>query len=522
MKIRTHVIAATLLLGCAWTAAAELVSTERATRELPIYLGGTFVLENTAGDIDLMGTDDAKVVISIEKTVHAVDKVALEDGVQHTLVRFGGDETTRLVQTLLPPPVMRTGRWLSAVKYTIRVPRTVHVRIVTTSATHISVTDIRGNVFIKSFDGLITVQDVTGPSLVATANGNIVFIAPARSLSDATLSTVNGDIEVRAPRDANFQWVGEAIKGDVRTTFPARIAFMGSKFHGAVNAPGGPTITTQTIMGNVSVLQNGTKVAAARSLRDAAPENFVPSHSSGVSVRRVAETIRREKVQGTLSFTTILGNVSVDEVRGNVNVTTGAGEVQLGSVFGSCQVTSFGGPLNLGDILGTLTARTEAGDILVQAARTGGTIITGGGTIRLLYTGGETRLQSGGGDIVVRQAAAPINAETQSGDISITVDPGSKTETITAKTAKGNVRLNVAPGFAADIDATVITSDPDSNNVVSDLTGLQIRREQIGGKTRIRATGKVNGGGERVDLYAEDGGIQITARAGAPITILTP
>ena len=38
-------------------------------------------------------------------------------------------------------------------------------------------------------------------------------------------------------------------------------------------------------------------------------------------------------------------------------------------------------------------------------------------------------------------------------------------------------------------------------------------REQVGGKTKIHAMGKVNGGGERVELYAEDGGIQISARA---------
>ncbi|MGZ8796761.1 MAG: hypothetical protein ACXW2F_05395, partial [Thermoanaerobaculia bacterium] len=87
---------------------------------------------------------------------------------------------------------------------------------------------------------------------------------------------------------------------------------------------------------------------------------------------------------------------------------------------------------------------------------------------------------------------------------------------------KGNLSLNVAPAFAAEIDATVITSDPDRNNIVSDLAGLQVRREQIGGKTKIRATGKVNGGGERVELYAEDGGIQISTHAGTPVGSVTP
>jgi hypothetical protein len=219
-------------------------------------------------------------------------------------------------------------------------------------------------------------------------------------------------------------------------------------------------------------------------------------------------------VSGFFRYFTNLGNIIIGQIHGDANLTTGAGEVALGSVFGNCQVVSRGGPLNLGQILGVLSARTEAGDVVVQSARKGGTIITGGGTIRLLYTGGETTLHSGGGDIIVKQADGPINAETQSGDITIDIDADLKTEKITAKTAKGNVMINVPASFAADIDATVVTSDPDVNNINADFDGLQVRREQIGGKTKIRATGKINGGGDRLELYAEDGGIQISTHAG--------
>ena len=518
MMLRNYLIAALLVAGTV-PAMADVQSTERASRELPIYIGGTFVLENTAGDIEIIGVDGEKVLIDIEKVVRASDKNTLEEGVQQTVVRFAGDEKMRVVQTMLPPPVLPR-RWLTTVKYNVRVPRTVHVKVVTTTATRIRVADIRGNVYVKSFDGQITLQNITGPSTVDTANGNVLFIAPARSLSNATLTTVNGNIEVRAPRDANFVWVGDTIGGDVRTSFAARASFMGSRFRASINAPGGPTLTTLSIMGTLSVLQSPSN-AKVQSLL-AADQMVIPNTPTRVAVNRVAQDYIQDEVRGTLAFSTLQGNIGVTSVHGNVDVKTGAGEIRLGSVYGNCAATSNGGPLTLGDILGTLTARTEAGDVLVQAARNGGTIITGGGTIRLLYTGGDTRLQSGGGDIVVRQAAGAITADTRSGDISITLDSNSKTEKVTAKSAKGNVRLNVAPGFAADIDATVITSDPDNNNVTSDIPGLEFRREQVGGKTKIRATGKVNGGGDRVELYAEDGAIQISTRAGAPITILSP
>ena len=81
---------------------------------------------------------------------------------------------------------------------------------------------------------------------------------------------------------------------------------------------------------------------------------------------------------------------------------------------------------SIGDVNGEIRANTKAGDIQIQAARSGGQITTGGGILRLLYAGGPTRLQSGGGDITVRQANSTITAQTRSGDISITMDAASQ------------------------------------------------------------------------------------------------
>jgi hypothetical protein len=203
-------------------------------------------------------------------------------------------------------------------------------------------------------------------------------------------------------------------------------------------------------------------------------------------------------------------------------VQTAAGEIKLGTVYGDCNVVSLGGPLDLGDIIGALFASTQAGDVHVRAARVGGRIFTAGGSIRLLYTGGVTALQSGGGDIVVRQAAGPINAETRSGDINITTDPNQKSQKIEARTGRGNVTLNMTQGFGADIDAMIVAVDPDAYTINSDFTGLQITKFRVGSKTRIRAMGKLNGGGERIDIYAEEGDIRISNVTASPLTIISP
>ncbi len=508
MMIRRLFAAGLILASATAVRAAQVTSNQRISKELPMYIGGSFVLDNPFGDVTVIGTDDTKVLVIAEKTVSALDKDALAEGVDQTELVVAGDGRRRVVKTLIP--AVHSGSWTSGVKYTVRVPRTVHL-IVTSGVSHVHIIGMRATVFVKIFSGLVTLEQLTGASTVEATNASVVFNAPDRGMTDTVLSTVNGNIEVHAPSGTRFRWEAATMKGDMLTTFPVHGAFMGARFSGTINGEGGPLVSTRSFMGKIVVLQNGTSVAAAKSVRP------LPGGPDASGIQTVEmRPLELLSVQGFLRYVTNLGNIIIGEIHGNADLTTGAGEVQLGSVFGDCSVVSRGGPLNLGNIIGTLSARTEAGDVRVQSARKGGTIITGGGTIRVNYTGGDTRLQSGGGDIFVTHADGPINAETQSGDITITVDGDTRTNKITAKTAKGNVMINVLATFAADVDATVITSDPDSNNITSDLAGLQYRREQIGGKTKLRATGKVNGGGDRLELYAEDGGIQISTHAGAP------
>ncbi|MDQ6800930.1 MAG: hypothetical protein M3041_08850, partial [Acidobacteriota bacterium] len=82
--------------------------------------------------------------------------------------------------------------------------------------------------------------------------------------------------------------------------------------------------------------------------------------------------------------------------------------------------------------------------------------------------------------------------------------------------------INLSPKYGADIDAVILTTDPEANSIHSDFAGLQIKSEQVGSKTRIHATGKVNGGGERVELYAEEGDIHISNLTASPVSIMPP
>ena len=511
MKTRALFAAAILLTAGAASAATVKKMFVVEAKSFPFRDGGVVVIENPVGNVEITGSDDNGVVTAEAfKMVSAVDDDWIEEGRRQTNLIVGGDEKTRVFRTTIP--MMRAPQWTSSVTWRITAPRSAHLRVLSNTSDHIRVTNIQGNVFVKNFAGSIALDNLSGTISVESVNGSILY-KTQQPQAHVRLATVNGNIMVKVPPSADFRWVAETVKGDITTNLPARGTLIGATFRGSVNAPGGPTLTTATLTGNVTLLSTATTGAAAvQSLRTSplvqkmaigAPNAITPAGLSPQGTKQaVIEELRWK-------YVTNIGDVEVEQIRGDAEIFTGAGAVRLGSVGGALNVVSRGGPLHLGQINGPVTATTRAGDVFVDSARRGGTIATRGGTIRLNYAGGSTRLVSGGGDITVAQASAPINAETRSGDISITVDPAAKSQRITAETDKGNIVLYLGAGFGADVEATIVTTDANAHAVVSDFPGLSIQREPVGSRIRIRAIGKLNGGGEKVVLEAADGGIKI-------------
>jgi DUF4097 and DUF4098 domain-containing protein YvlB len=487
--------------------AASFTAADAYEQEAPINPDGTVVIENPFGNVEVIGTDGLSVVrFTVRRTMSGNEVGALDEARQKSPLLFYGDNRMRMIKTGVP--MVHDMRWSIGVAYVIRVPRSVAVRITSHSSERLHLVNINGSVVVKNTNGTIALENVTGPVSAESANGNIVFDTPNPPLNDIELTSINGNVEVSMPTTSTFRWSGQTLRGDFFSTIPIVGKFTGPNFRAALSN-NGPQIVTNSMMGNVYLLRRGTKASEAKSMRAA----------TATQVRQtvIARSLQAPFFNGDLVYSTPLGNITVGHVRGSARVDTSAGEVRLGVVQGQCEVVSNGGPLTLGDILGPLNARTRAGDVLINAAHNGAIVSTGGGIIRMLFAAGATNLHSAGGDIDVRQASGPISAETSSGDVTLRLDPAVRSAAIDAKTQQGNVMIIVSGQLAADIEATLVTSDPDANSIHSDFTGLTIRRDQVGSKTRIRATGRVNGGGDRVNLYAEDGDITIRTTVGPSV-----
>ncbi|HEU4886905.1 MAG TPA: hypothetical protein VFV49_03390, partial [Thermoanaerobaculia bacterium] len=428
MKTRVLIAAIVVSAFGAANAHAVLRKTMEANQKYELDAGGTFVLENPVGDVDITGADVMQIEAHIVTTITAADEAAFQEAQRYSGLLTGGDSKIRVVRAAAVASNYRQTPWTVSARWTIRVPRSSSIRVVSYSSRAIRISNILGNVTVKNFNGSLILTNLNASTLAESVNGSIIFNTP-RPRGNVMLGTVNGSVTATVDPNANLRWVAKTVKGDIRTNLPARGTMVGTTFRGSVNAPGGPTITTSSLMGNVRLITAGS--VPSQSIRNV--PNVVQSPAI-VAGQQTSTAGRGDFQRGTLvssmKYATSLGDVKVSRVRGDVDVFTGAGQVQLGEVTGICKVRSLGGPLQLGEIMGVLTASTRAGDILVDSTRRGGTISTDGGTISLLYTSGPTRLMSGGGDITVRQAAAAVNAETSSGDIAITIDPQSKSETI--------------------------------------------------------------------------------------------
>ncbi|HYK03749.1 MAG TPA: DUF4097 family beta strand repeat-containing protein [Thermoanaerobaculia bacterium] len=527
MKIRAFIAVFAVTAGGAALAQQQqplLRKTIQSKHKFTLAPGGTFVLENPIGNVDVRGSDVVDVEANVTTILTAQNQAAMDQASKSGVI-IGPDPKTRVVRTAIGA-YMPKKQWAGEAHWTVKVPRNASVRILSTAVGRIRVSGVNGAVRVKNFNGSITIVNVTGAVVAESVNGSIAY-STAQPRGNVVLATLNGHVTASVASNADLRWVAETATGDIRTNLPARGTFFGGTFRGSVNAPGGPTISTSSLMGNIHLLAAGTGEQSSQTIRRANPDMTAPppptirNVAQGQSAAGGPRVYQRGIVKESIKYATSVGDVKIAQIRGDADVMTGAGEVQIGSVSGTAVVRSEGGPLQLGEVLGVLTASTRAGDIFIDSTRRGGTISTQGGTIRLLYTGGPTKLTSGGGDIVVRQAAGPVNAETTSGDITISVDAALKSGAVQAKTAKGNVVLNVDPRFAADIDATITTANPNADTFLSDIPGLTVNRSQAAGKTLIRATGKINGGGQKVVLNATDGDIRITTGRVAP-TIVKP
>lgn len=490
----------------------------------PVDPGSLVVVSNPFGNVSVEGSNGDTLEVRARLTIRGVDQKAIAEGRKEVRLRLSTIAQGKLIQTL-GAQARRSSGWAATVDYQISLPRSSNVRITTTSSDEIRAWNLAGGLQIRNFNGRIDVTSSGAPMFIDTVNGDIVLRLTGTPSADSRISTVNGTVQVFVPDNAAFHWIAESLTGEAiahRSLAPSLTRESDTRYSARING-GGKHVHTSALIGRLLLAplseaprhtavpyDRAAVVTAAAATRDSYEQIF-DSLAQFLLQRPTARSfvLSRQMIPTEFAFDTELGNIIVGEFQQSSRVSTGAGEIVVGRALGDLKVTTRGGPINLGVIRGTVKAETGAGSILIASAERGGVARTGGGSINVRRSAGPIQLVSGGGDITVHEARGDVRAQTTSGDITVSLWRHATTPQVDLRARGGNIILTFPDSMKATIDATVYTSTPDSHGIRTTLEGMEILRDEVGGRTRIRLRGPLNGGGPRFVVEAEDGSIQL-------------
>ncbi|HSD72661.1 MAG TPA: DUF4097 family beta strand repeat-containing protein, partial [Thermoanaerobaculia bacterium] len=231
----------------------------------------------------------------------------------------------------------------------------------------------------------------------------------------------------------------------------------------------------------------------------------VRPHAMPRAVWAIDAPVERGDVAGDFLATSGTSSYRIGNVTGKVKILTHSGEITVASAGGNADVKTFGGDIRLGPVKGDLAAQTLAGDVRAAAVAGSASVETSGGDIRIERVDGWLRARTAGGDIVVPGVGGHIDAETAGGDVRIAVANRQPKEGISIVNGGGDVALMLPSDFKGDLELTVTEADPSEPAVRSEFPEVSISRKD----GTVRATGTLNGGGEKVRVQTSSGTIQL-------------
>lgn len=207
---------------CAFAAAAALPAadgdTARAKFSDPAK-PGTFKMSLAWADVKITGTDGDEVVVNSsiqeKKEKEQVDK----DGFR----RLDDDVTFELKEknNVISLSVSSDQHWFShGTEFVIQVPRNTNLVIRTQLGGEIAVANVDGDIDVNSMNGEVTLTDIGSSAVVSTMNGEVKANFRQAPTKPVSITSMNGEIDLRLPADTKANLRMRTHNGSIRTNFP--------------------------------------------------------------------------------------------------------------------------------------------------------------------------------------------------------------------------------------------------------------------------------------------------------------
>jgi hypothetical protein len=111
--------------------------------------------------------------------------------------------------------------WMSSgAEFDIKVPRNTNLILRTEAGGDIEVKGVEGDIDINSMNGEVTLEDIASSAVVNTMNGEVHVTFSKAPVKPVSLSSMNGEIDLRLPADTKANLRMRTHNGSIRTNFP--------------------------------------------------------------------------------------------------------------------------------------------------------------------------------------------------------------------------------------------------------------------------------------------------------------
>lgn len=179
---------------------------------------GTLKISLPWAEVHVIGTDGNEIVVT--STLEQKGKKPVDDD---GFRRLDEDVSFEVVEKNNTATIVMSGDNLWAAhgaEFHVQVPRNTHLVLRTEAGGDVQVENIDGDIDINSMNGEVALTDIGSSAVINTMNGEVTATfkkAPAKPVS---ITSMNGEIDLRLPADTKANLRMRTHNGTIRTNFP--------------------------------------------------------------------------------------------------------------------------------------------------------------------------------------------------------------------------------------------------------------------------------------------------------------
>src|SRR6478736_2771300 len=180
---------------------------------------GTLKLSLPWAEARVTAIDGNEVIVS-----SSLDEKTRRGEVDHEgFRRLDDDLTFELVEKNNVATITIAGDnpWMSTgAEFEIKVPRNTNLILRTEAGGDINVHGVEGDIDVNSMNGEVTLEGISSSAIVNTMNGEVHVSFSKPPVKPVSLSSMNGEIDLRLPGDTKANLRMRTHNGSIRTNFP--------------------------------------------------------------------------------------------------------------------------------------------------------------------------------------------------------------------------------------------------------------------------------------------------------------